>query len=716
MQKAQKTISNEGTFGGRLLRALAEVSFTQAELAEQIGRTQAAVSQWCADDKKPTPANISLIAKTLSISRDWLESGLGPMRLVDRQAQRNDYCEKAYWGFRLAPPDGGRDYGNANIWSFEPTVEVLVREVLQNALDAALPGSPGVHVCFRLIQLRNGDLHDYLETLRWTTLRKHLEASTQKRQKLGDLIKDGLDWLDENDELTLLIIEDSGTTGLLGPETGEGKFAALCRNNLDSNKEGAATKGGAFGLGKAVLWRSSRFATVMFCSNLSQMTADNNRNLRILGRCDLPWHDCDGKEYAGPSWFGQPNSEIPSFATSFWNNEALASDLYLNRTDVGSGTSACVVGFHDPSFDTPKSPRQLATEIEKAAAAHFFPALTAGRLSVSVQTYGNRHEYEEKSPNTVVEVNPRQAQPEFWQILKAFEEGAFAETLNTPGDIVLRSVPLAVPSRKVDPKHGEYDHEALLLVRYAPEDEASSDTDCLAMYRGPGMVVEMRNLRGICLGSRPFHALLLCGTAAGEKLADQAADEFLRTAEPPSHNRWLHTAELKTSYARGCLKKLDSFLASAVDILRNLVKPGARDLGDGPNSLRELFQIGPEPISTARERPRVVSQRGEVDADGRWHVEARVRLKSADRPMLITPAVLFVAETGAGQAVAWQEDSLESITGCTVQDGELRVPPRTRELAFRGITDPESHPVPASVSSIVVDLRRIVALPKDGEQ
>ncbi len=258
------------SLGERLLWALKDAGITQSQLAEKVDATQAAVSQWCTGKKTPSEDSIDSIVQALGLSPEWLKNGAGPIRPIDEAAQRREYAGTAFWGFRTAPRDGGRDFGNANVWSFDPTVEVVVREVLQNALDAALPGGIEVSVKFRIIELKGRDLNEYLDAIKWSELKHHLEASTKNRQKLGSLIRDGLDHLAESQELVLLVIEDSGTTGLLGPETGEGKFAALCRNNLDSNKEGAQTKGGAFGLGKGVLWRASRFATVMFCSNLSQ--------------------------------------------------------------------------------------------------------------------------------------------------------------------------------------------------------------------------------------------------------------------------------------------------------------------------------------------------------------------------------------------------------------------------------------------------------------
>jgi RNA polymerase primary sigma factor len=228
------------------------------------------------------------------------------------------------------------------------------------------------------------------------------------------------------------------------------------------------------------------------------------------------------------------------------------------------------------------------------------------------------------------------------------------------------------------------------------------------------MVVQLKSLQGVCLGARPFHALLLCGkapefAAGGERgalPADNAAEQFLRTAEPPSHHQWTATPDLKAVYARGCVTKLDQFLKAAIEAVRELVKPAVKDTGDGPNALKELFRIGTE--STQVERPRVVWQDGCVDGEGRWRVTARIRLKPKREPVRLTPAVYFLAETGAGLPVEWE--SLESESpNCVVDQASLIVPAGTREVRFSGITDPGSHPVPASESCIEVDIKRVVS-------
>jgi RNA polymerase primary sigma factor len=633
------------------------------------------------------------------------------MRAAAPEADREDYRQQAVWDFRPAPRDGGKDFGNSNVWSFDPGLDVLVRELLQNARDAALTVDRRVEVVFRIIRLSGVDKQAYLTALKWPELVTHLKESAASGQKLGTLLQDGLDRLDE-EELLLLTVDDNGTVGLTGPERDKGNFTALCRNNLDSNKD--STKGGAFGLGKAVLWRASRLSTVLFCSHLSA-PVEGRSQFRTIGRCELAWHKVGRQEFAGPGWFGRRDGEHGT-AESFWDNETLARDLYLDRE--GSGTTACVVGFHDASADRDRSPTELAQDLVRAAAENFFPALVTSRLAVRVEVYDSRRHYNDRRPTFSREVNPEEYTPTHVRMLRAYRDGATVERLGDNGEVASRMVSLAVPKRIVEPKHAEQDHTAVLLVASADEEAGvgsgpSERANHLAMFRGPGMVVQLKSLQGVCLGARPFHALLLCGKApefaAGEPrpapASDNAAEQFLRTAEPPSHNHWTATPDLKAVYARGCVTKLDQFLKAATEAVRDLVKPAPKDTGDGPNSLKELFRIGADP--TPHDRPRVVEQKGTVDEEGRWKVTARIRLKPRRTRLRLTPAVYFLAETGAGFPVEWE--SLEATTpGCVIERGSVVLPAEAREVKFSGVTDPRSHPIPASESCVVVDIKRIV--------
>jgi len=628
----------------------------------------------------------------------------------DPKGDREEYLANAGWGFQKAPLER-RDFGNANVWSFDPGLDVLVREVLQNSKDAALPADRKVEVTFRIISLTQMDFNDFCKALNWEELRPHLDASKVGKQKFNTLLRDGLDRLDAKDELLLLVIEDSGTTGLTGPERDDGHFAALCRNNLDTQKEGGGA-GGAFGLGKAVLWRASRLSTVLFCSHLSK-PEEGKTAYRMLGRCELAWHRIATAEYAGPGWFGQAGEG--GIKTSYWENRTLADDLYLGRE--GMGTTTCVIGFHDASADAERKPVDLAQDLVRAAAENFFPALVADKLGVRVEVYDSGQQYRDRKPAFSQTVNPEAYMPAAVRMLQAYREDATVEQLGEKNDeVAAREVVLKIPKRTADPMHAEQEHKAVLLVTPADEDAPESKSEKpnhLAMFRGPGMVVQSKSLAGVCLGARPFHALLLCGrapefVAPGVSRAtphcDNAAEWFLRTAEPPSHNQWTATPDLKAVYARGCKTWLEAFLKAATEAVRDLVKPAPKDTGDGPNSLKELFQIGSEPAASP-EQPRVIAQQGAVDSDGRWRVNARIRLKARKTCQRLTPAVYFLAETGTGTPVKWE--SLTAEKGCAVQGFNLLIPPDTREVRFAGVTDPKSHPIPAADSCVVVDIKKV---------
>jgi transcriptional regulator with XRE-family HTH domain len=696
----------------RLKKALKDADMTQGNIASLIGTSQPAVSQWLTGKKEPTPENLADIARHLRVRTEWLTSGIPPMKVTDPESDRAEYFSDAGWGFRRAPDDGGRDYGNSNVWSFDPGLDVLVREVLQNTKDAALSADKKVEVTFRIITLTGMDLNEFREAMKWDDLRPHLDDSKDGKQKFNTLLRDGLDQLDKRDELLLLTIEDTGTTGLTGPERGDGHFTALCRNNLDSNKEGAGGAGGAFGLGKAVLWRASRLSTVLFCSHLSKPEVGKTA-YRVFGRCELAWHKTEDTPYAGPGWFGRTDSQ--GNADSYWENKTLAEALYLDREGVG--TTTCVIGFHDASADTDRKPVELAQELARAAAENFFPALVANKLGVRVEVYDSGQQYKDRKPAFSQAVNPEAYVPASVRMLRAYWEDTAVEQFGeTKDEVATREVTLTVPKRIEDPKHPEQEHKAVLLVTAADEEVPSTGFERpnqLAMFRGPGMVVQVKSLAGLCLGARPFHALLLCGRAPefvapgisrATPQSDLAAETFLRTAEPPSHNQWTATPDLKSVYARGCKTRLEAFLKAAADGVRELVKPAPKETGDGPNSLKELFRIGSEPAARP-ERSRVIEQRGDVDGEGRWRVSARVRLKARKTWQRLTPAVYFLAETGSGTPVSWE--SLRAEKGCDVSGLTLLVPPDTREIRFAGLTDPKSHPIPAGNSCAVVDIRKL---------
>ena len=274
--------------------------------------------------------------------------------------QPPDQIESAVWKWRTAPPDGGRDYGNSNVFATPPDLETLVRESAQNSLDAKLDGSRRVVLRYRLIELDKSteEYERFAAALSFERLLAHVEAASRTQSKIGRRLSRGLEDINESDRLVLLRIDDYGTTGLFGAETPHGEevnpFAALVRNNLDSSKA-SASAGGSFGLGKAVNWRCSKISTVLMSSHISPSKLHDGakRGLRTIGKAELTWHQIEESEFAGPGWFSREGTS----SESMYLSAAAAEALQLDRSDrpenledkEATGTSILVIGFEDPS-------------------------------------------------------------------------------------------------------------------------------------------------------------------------------------------------------------------------------------------------------------------------------------------------------------------------------------------------------------------------------
>lgn len=630
-----------------------------------------------------------------------------PRREVLHQASRLlDAQKNTGWFFRLTPPDEGRDYGNANVWSLPWDIDTLVREAGQNSLDVVYDPAAGVAMEFRLIRLTGADLDDFKRAIKWNGspnvpgLYDHLQESAKITQKLGKILRGGLDYIKETDELILLRVDDHHTHGLMGEEFGVGNFAALCRNNLDSSKL-SETAGGAYGLGKAVFSRASRFATVLFNSNLSEPMDVRGTSLkegRLIGRTDLLWHQVGERAFAGPGWFGlRDQVESDARAVSVWNNRALAHDLYLDRLADDAGTSILVVGFHDPNSDTRKSVQELADEIAQATARNFWPALVSGRLSVQVTTYDARKQ------QTNVNVHAEDYHRPFVEMLRKFNVGELSDKLANEGDVVRRRITLEIPLRKSPPKHNEIRHEAILLVRQDAENEPDGLTGQVVFYRGRDMIIKSLPLKQVASVAIPFRAAVLCGAAVGDSAADRAAELFLRAAEPPAHTDWMMTPELKAEYAPGSRKAILKFFEDVKEEIRMLMRPRYDDLDDGPNALKELLQISGTPPSQPAGPTLEVDSSSHVDSAGRWIINGTVKIPN-NKAWSLKPVLVFASETGGGQRVSW---TLESISGCSILGEELIVPAGTRRAQFRGISNPTYYTIDAHQVAVTVVLKDV---------
>tara|TARA_B110000211_G_scaffold230639_1_gene290500 strand:+ start:2088 stop:3956 length:1869 start_codon:yes stop_codon:yes gene_type:complete len=247
--------------------------------------------------------------------------------------------------------------------------ETIVREPIQNSLDASLTrwaansGSsiPNDHngtvkVVFRWIKLEDKEFV------------KNLCKDQLPHARTAGLDVDEVDF----DNPTALIIEDFGTTGLLGDIRKPDKkdFYGFWRSHGNSNKKGGSL--GRWGLGKLVYSCTSEIG-IFF--GLTRRPNDGEQYL--MGQTVLNTRDYEGKKYPPHAYFCSLEDEesndplpIPCEDTSFL--ERFCNNFELDRSDK-SGLSVAIP-FPNPSFNAKD---MIGTSISN----YFYPLLT-GKLEL----------------------------------------------------------------------------------------------------------------------------------------------------------------------------------------------------------------------------------------------------------------------------------------------------------------------------------------------
>jgi RNA polymerase primary sigma factor len=622
------------------------------------------------------------------------------------------------WDFPKPIP-GQRDFGNANVWTVPADVKTEVREAGQNIEDASDGKSRSTVMRFRVIELVGQEVIDFKTAACWADLEKHIEAAAARHTtgKLGRKLAAGLERVRTNpDRLLLLRIDDFGTTGLVGDETGSGNFAALVRNNLDTHKTNTSA-GGSFGLGKAAHWRCSDVSTVFF------NTVTEAHAARVIARSELTFHSTsDGGEHAGPGWFGVKNGQ--EYVESI-RDPALAKKLHLERdplpTELSSrvatpyGTSILLVAFQNPASEDPDDPATLVEEIEREIAVNFWPAIMQERLAAIVEHQLNGHVRETRI------VEPRRFVPDLCAIYDRFLSQTTVDGFENPGDVVCVPVPIRLPRCKLDRedvlKHNQIEGEALLIVgladneepfdrssRRSPGPETASFrlrqtlVNSIAMVRKPLMVTQYAPKAGIMVGARPFYGVLLAGEAAGSGPANQFIEQFLRASEPPAHDTWRFTDDLREMYDRGAKTRLEEFLGLKVnEALRRILRVPAKSESDGPAELKRLLNLGGGPGGEAKDAVAVLRNVQPRFLGDHWEIKADVLLKKQlSKSLTIEPYLAMNVESGRPLHVGWAKLELVPAAGVKQLQGAFVASKNASRFTFKGVSEPADVPVDAA--------------------
>ncbi|WP_333774531.1 helix-turn-helix transcriptional regulator [Streptomyces sp. IBSBF 3136] len=704
-------------FGPWLSRQLALAGKTQAELAEELGLTRAAVSAWITKRSVPRPTVMGEIAKALGT-----DLGTVHTRTADTQAGL-----PITWYHRPGYQDGGRDGGNAAAFAFDADVQVLARETCQNSLDERLVenGRP-VRVRYTIHELTGETLEAFRSAVLWDELQPHYSAvsACASDQKVGRVVDAGVRDMFEKGRLILLRIDDYNASGLTGDDYGDGKFAAVVRRQLESLKSGRGA-GGSYGLGKATLWATSALGMVLINSTLS-VPHEGRTERRVIGRLELPWRSVDGNQYAGPAWLGRPDPETAGaeVVRSWWADEETVERLHLTRESDEPGTSFLIVGAHDVASleqgkpdssddedengsdgDGTRDIRAMHRRLVDALGRDFWAAMTGGGsrlplLETSVRTLRNGAVVIEEE-----KVDPTDTQPSRTRALRAFYDGSTVDRLTEAGQVALRTVPLRLPLS--GGRRGTLGtHPGVLLVTEAEDKDGVPNQ--VHSLRGNRMTIKKSGVAGLPLGVNSFQAVLLVGHAAGESAPfAEEAEEFLRAAEPPEHDRWGQTEELTLRWSHSAHHRIARLTTEVNAAVKELVvrpkRPGAQE----SSKLRKKLTVQPKSTVVRRgsgpSLPELDGLDAAIGTDGEWKITADVKLPRAEELPAMTPVVLLDVRSGSRPRLDWAD--LVAVEGCEVENGVLRFVPGARRATFRGSTDPTSHPVRTELTRLVLELR-----------
>lgn len=454
----------------------------------------------------------------------------------------------------LHPYFGEREEGERRMWTaptdiaLDQQLEQFVRETAQNSADEGLDGETP-ELIYRFIQLQDSNLDDFLDGIEWERLKDHFSAVAEDDDEIG--VQKMLDRVNDGDGvLPLLLVEDRHTSGLTGDEFSEGtRYSSLVQDFGHSTKE--EDQGGVHGVGASVLWGFSGFKTAFFHTTPVGWDADDIP--RLVGRIDLPYHECNGQEWYGDGWIGAsgPSGRRSISIKGKDVEDAAADTLHFDEERYRgeeTGTTAVVVGFREPNRSR-RSPSDVIDRIGVLTARYYWPLLLESGLDVSVQA-PNDGAPESVNPRSVDELIP---------FIEAYDERNTADdSLGDAPAIASVDIPFKVPP----PEGGGSSTEGkVTLVVRTSDGEHSTHKNHIALFRGARHVVKYRKYGHVARGvGQEFHGLLLVGRARHSPDtddddipdSDKVIEDFFRSAEPRAHNTWeAEISKLQNNYPDG---------------------------------------------------------------------------------------------------------------------------------------------------------------------
>lgn len=232
--------------------------------------------------------------------------------------------------------------------------ETIVRESIQNSLDAAIDDPSRIKVSFRWLDKSNGLDPEFF---------CQIFDEQLKHAKEAGLDVDSVDF----DNPSVLVIEDFGTKGLTGSitEKDDDNFSDFWRRHGKSHKTGKSR--GRWGLGKLVYSTTSQLGVFFGATRRA-----DDPCIHVMGQTVLNLRKVDGKEYPPHGFFADIEgegifNEIPVPVKDNELIEKFTTQFSLERKEE-TGLSV-IIPFPNPDFS-------LDAMIGVAIKNYFYPIIT----------------------------------------------------------------------------------------------------------------------------------------------------------------------------------------------------------------------------------------------------------------------------------------------------------------------------------------------------
>ena len=427
------------------------------------------------------------------------------------------------WHFAKREGDGDNGPNSAMSQNFvQFPCSALIRESIQNSLDAILDTTKPVVVCFEYRSFEKNDYKNFFQ------IAEHIEAGKQyyhENPTARAVYPKMLQYLKNTNEVGFIRVSDYNTKGM-DYEAGKTNktFYAFVRSEGVSVKqqEGA---GGSFGFGKGAFFVMSPINTLIVS------TRNNEDKCHFEGVTRLCSHVINGQMYSHMGFYdnndGQPTKEFDRIPKPFRREEP--------------GTSIGIMGIERQSWND--SIKGLVKEV----LSNFFVAILRGKLIVYIN--GNK-----STDNGVIEISENS--------IKTLMEQFFPTTKDVRRNNSFNPRPYfeAITNSEIPPFITEL--PTLGKVELHIKEFEKNVTQII--YLRKLLMKVFRDARS--LGN--YNAVFICDNEKGNKI--------LGDMEEPEHKMWTpeecRKEEKSTDYDVACQAKLEleTFINECLDELLNI--------------------------------------------------------------------------------------------------------------------------------------------------